>query len=478
MKQRRPLGEIAIVFRCLVCFAFPWLSVHGDESVRADFARALGSVTINMSPLEVERLLGKPDDVRTQLDPGGISTNHTEEIWCYGTSGRLTFPTLGNIYMKQDGVQYIHGGKGKPFDPALLNEADLRVFLQKIDALLESRSSNPLLYVQLVNQLRLLGKDTPLAIIDEYLRVSPDRLHSRIPIFNLLRLLFEVPEDPGFMPPMLVGSPSVKEPDNRKLLPQFPMVLMDDIPLNLVISYALAGVEQPVEEHLAYFRKNGRLRARPLQPSNHPLEILKSFEDSPQWIFGSAPDEGAGASDSIHYRWIKNHLGNQLLNLIRSVYQIEPDMDGRSLHGTDFDADQWDRIVQEVADLNIRWNPAENQYVFANGISLPQVKAPIHMRQIWKIPKLWTRGRMIFERKSKNDLLARLEYSTPIKHRTMVNVYQCDADRTLLTRFFIPATAETQGVQQSDYTSLPSGANVQVEIVSDGKTVTSEVMTP
>ena len=72
-----------------------------------------------MSEAEVFALLGKPDDIRTHEDPGGISTTRTKEIWRYGTDGHLTFPTLGCVYLDTAGqVQYVYGGHGAPPAPA------------------------------------------------------------------------------------------------------------------------------------------------------------------------------------------------------------------------------------------------------------------------------------------------------------------------------------------------------------------------
>jgi len=143
-----------------------------------------------------------PSSIRAELTPTKPRKSG------YGTSGHLTCPTLGCVFMAEDAVQHVHGGKGTPPDPALISEAELKKLLQEIGRLSESRGSDPLLYIQLVNTLRPLGKDKALAVIGEYLRVSSPSLGDRIPLFILLRLLFEVPEDPGFMPRMMVGAPS------------------------------------------------------------------------------------------------------------------------------------------------------------------------------------------------------------------------------------------------------------------------------
>ena len=54
-----------------------------------NFPGMLAKIKENMSESEVVAILGRPDDVRTQFDPGGIGRVHTKEIWCYGTKGHL-----------------------------------------------------------------------------------------------------------------------------------------------------------------------------------------------------------------------------------------------------------------------------------------------------------------------------------------------------------------------------------------------------
>src|SRR5262245_21634834 len=76
---------------------------------------------------EVLDILGAPDDIRTREDPGGITSPRTREIWCYGTDGHLTFPTVGRVFIDVDGTaQIVVGGDGTPPDPGLLPEEQLR----------------------------------------------------------------------------------------------------------------------------------------------------------------------------------------------------------------------------------------------------------------------------------------------------------------------------------------------------------------
>jgi hypothetical protein len=70
---------------------------------RAEFAAAMAKIKEGMTEKEILDILGKPDDVRTQFDPGGVHLAQTKEIWCYGANGHLSFPTLGSIYVDENG---------------------------------------------------------------------------------------------------------------------------------------------------------------------------------------------------------------------------------------------------------------------------------------------------------------------------------------------------------------------------------------
>lgn len=143
---------------------------------RVEFARAMANVTKGMTEQEVTALLGKPDDIKTHTDPGGISTSRTREIWRYGTDGHLTFPTLGSVYIDNERkAQYVFGGQGKPPDPELLPEEELCALLRLLDRAPSYQfgySYNPLLIIRIVNALQPLGKEKALAAIEEYLRVA------------------------------------------------------------------------------------------------------------------------------------------------------------------------------------------------------------------------------------------------------------------------------------------------------------------
>src|SRR5688500_16483850 len=101
--------------RCLVAIALTF--VVGRASIgwepaqppttRAEFAKAISKLKESMYREEALRLLGPPDDMRTERDPGGLYAADTKQTRRYGTGGHLTTATLGQVYIAvKDRVQY------------------------------------------------------------------------------------------------------------------------------------------------------------------------------------------------------------------------------------------------------------------------------------------------------------------------------------------------------------------------------------
>jgi hypothetical protein len=102
-----------LVLVILLLFVVSLTHTQGAPGTRAEFAAAMAKITEGTTEKEVLDLLGKPDDVRTEFDPGGIGRVNTKEIWCYGSKGHLSFPTLGCVYIDEDGhALEVFGGRG------------------------------------------------------------------------------------------------------------------------------------------------------------------------------------------------------------------------------------------------------------------------------------------------------------------------------------------------------------------------------
>ena len=262
-------------------------AVYSQEApTRKEFAARMAQIRVGMNANEAQRTLGKPDDVITHNDPNAIPYEGIKEVWCYGTNGHLGFASLGRVFWDdRDRVKFVVGGSGEPPDPELFAEQDLRGLLRCIDrspVLLGSTEPySPLHVIQVVNTLQPLGKRKALAAIDEYLRVTSslyDFLGGRARVIFVLYVLFDVPEDPGYLPPMHLGFISPIPPKDRRVQPRYPLLLHEDVPFELVVMHVGAGPPPNPLDYIDYFRKHGRMRARPLRPPARPMTLGSVLE--------------------------------------------------------------------------------------------------------------------------------------------------------------------------------------------------------
>lgn len=232
---------------------------------------------------------------------------------------------------------------------------------------------DPLTLIRAVNGFHAMGKEATLAAMARFARRTQDAGDDKQQsLFLVLRCLFEVPDPPGSMPPLGVGSSMPPEPHDPRLVPRFPLVLIEDIPLNLVDGYLFTGVLPSPLGHIAYFREHGRLRARPLAPPSRPLDVMARLEASPQWLWERpyrTDERRPFVRDGVvrmEARWLEEGmilLREQLLRLVASVYPVKTDKDGSLLQYRD-DADEiWRKAVQEVGRMRLRWDPDRNDYV-------------------------------------------------------------------------------------------------------------------
>jgi hypothetical protein len=453
----------------------------------------MSKIKEGMSEAEVLALLGRPDDIRTQRDPGGISTTNTKEIWRYGTSGHLTTATLGQVYIDDGGrVQYFYG-KGDPPQDNLFDEKELRRLLTalgQVPSYNDGWRYNPRKVIQAVNLLQPLGKEKALAVIKEFLRVM-SHFHDdgREGTFLVLRTLFEVPEDPGYMPRMHVGAPSVPEPQDKRLLPRFPIALEQDIPFLVNAGYSLSGRPEPPESHLDYFRKHGQFRAKLLVPSDRPFEVLEAFAKSPRWVF----KEEKGLNDTERGR---HYLTDQILRLIDSVYRVEPDMHGNLLPRRGRDAqERRKKIIDEATNLKIRWEPKGNRYTFLDGKTLPEPEVKQYRRETWQPEVPGREVKVILERQDRRFLSISVQETFEVGKpgpKMGFKVIKAGSKGKPITEFQtgqgriptrggtdVNTTAGARAFSSSNRTvEVDEGTELQVELSVDGKTQTSPTYEP
>jgi hypothetical protein len=448
---------------------------------RSDFAARMAKVKKGMPERDVRKLLGNASDIRTH---GELTTTHTNEIWCYGTNGHLTFPTLGCVYIDTEGkVQYIFGGEGKPLEAKLFREEELRDLLRLIDEALRANGNfyNPRTIIRIVNRLQPLGKEKALAVIDEYLRVA-STWHSDARdegLFVVLRLLFDLPGDRGYLARMGRGYPApwgeLKDPRD---ISRFAILLVDDVPLVLEGAFGRSGARERVETHVQYFRKRGQLRTSPLAPTNRPLAILDHLPDPVEKLY----------SDSKWRRSQKDDmLRKQLYRLIYSVYRkkgLAITEDGVSYSGYDRDKPTWKEACAAVDKLGVRWDAKKVKYTFPDGSTLPP--PPRYKRLTWEIKKFDTTATLTIQRQDEEvvnfDLYEEAVNGPPVPQSSLRVFRVKNKEETLATfpkvGFRVPANHGGSSWQGRHGVELPVGQSVQVELKLGSKSVLSPIYKP
>jgi hypothetical protein len=454
-------------------------SAHPSEAstpvTRQEFTKAFAKINEGMPGKEVLALLGKPDDIRTLEDPEGITTAGTKEIWCYGTNGHRTFPTLGCVYIdKNDRAQYIFGGRGDPTEAiAFFKEKELRDLLRLLDTAPELNGShyNPLDVIRIVNKLQLLGKNKALAVIDEYLRVASFYHGREGGLFLVLRVLFDVPKDTGSMPQMFVGAPIPSEPKDPKLIPRFPILLHEDIPLLLVFGYNLGGYPEPVSRHVDYFRKEGNVRNKPLSPPDQPLGVIESI---PQKVVDYFSSYGRGLCTQ------NDLIQDQLFRLIYSVYRRKAlyIKEGGFIHQGYWNGKTtWKQEAAEVSRLRFHWDAGKQQFTFQDGSVLPP--PPRYEPVIWKVKGFDLDVTLRIDRQDNDMVNIRLvegDLTGPATDLPSLAVYTVKNQDKLIAEF--KGLGRPRGGYEQSGVALPKGVAVQAKFWSGDKAIVSPILKP
>ena len=348
---------------------------------------------------------------------------------------------------------------------------------------------NPRRVIRAVNLLQPLGKEKALAAIDEFLRVSFDLTDGQVRegILLVLRTLFEVPSvptifpsglpsKPGYMPPI---DSSGLGPSDEHLIPRFPISVENGIPFLLVESYDFEGRRERPESHVAYFRKYGKVRAKPLTPTVRPFEALQAFEKSARWYFKTQKEDPVETDQRERIL-----LGNQVLNLLDTVFRVEPNSTGMRIC---FNAEeQNNRVIAEASKLAIRWDSKASQYTFLDRKSLSEFDPNRYPELSWKPTVAGLPIELTIKRKSRHYVGVGLGEEYVIgkpRPRAVVRVFSVKTKDKALCEFQVGGTSDlvvpgikpelaagtTAGGITGTTIRLEEGDEIQAELTVNGK---------
>jgi len=112
----------------------------------------------------------------------------------------------------------------------------------------------------------------------------------------VMRVLFDLAPGVEF-PPVPLGSPSVPPPSDRRALPRFPIDVFRDVPFLVVRGYALAGLPQGLEDHIAFYAKFGVQRAAALSPAPGDEHLEREFLS--HWVAAYGDERAPDIADVI-----------------------------------------------------------------------------------------------------------------------------------------------------------------------------------
>jgi len=250
---------------------------------RKAFCQALGRVKVGMSKWQVEHLVGKPDDLWTDADPDEYCS-YKQLVWCYGSDGHLSMPTLGRITFSGSRVLRVMG-TSLPDHLTEVPEPDLRRILSAMWGPLsyvDEREEETGRVLRATNLLQPLGKDRALAVLRKF-----DDLDRTIPLGNewlfwVPIVLFDPPDPPGYLPfPLIpIYGPDLTDPRELK---RFPVLLWQDIPFLCFKHRDNTGPVEIFSKFLDRFENLKTFRTEPLHPANNPFRAYEELIASTTW---------------------------------------------------------------------------------------------------------------------------------------------------------------------------------------------------
>lgn len=263
-------------------------------STRAQFAENLMKIKENDTKEHVLKTLGPPDSVSKYEGiqprdlPEAVCDSGAFEVWNYGSDASSDFATLGQVHFNAQGATIVTFGGGIPATGEQIEEGALRKYLRLLHTMPSANGANwnPMSVIRIVNAFSDLEKESGHTIIEEYVRICPDTMEVHQQVGLVLRVLHEVPLEPGYFPELKFGASGVR-PKDPKLLPRFPIHFVNEAPLFVAHGYMFAAAV-PSDKHtldlLDWYKLNGIWRRTRIRDSFSEMEIEVIKDEIPELI--------------------------------------------------------------------------------------------------------------------------------------------------------------------------------------------------
>ena len=488
-KALPPAREPATVQNYVAFLANPQ-ERRGKYRNRLAFATLFGKVHEGMTKAQAMRLMGEPDVVEQTPEAHAAESGAATETWLYGTAGTRKFASLGSVSFSEEGIVVeCRGNRGLP--PASLpSEPVLRRVFQAIedDASPDPGQFDPLLTVRAVNAVLSLPAETRAAAVREYFRVGGQGS------IGFVRMLFDLPDVPGYMPMPSIGDVTPAPPRDLSTFPRFPFVLVDDVPVDATASVALTGLPEPPSMHFGTLSMICRMRETPLRPTDRPWEVLEDFQESPAWLFGTTYS-AAGRFFDTALRFASAPAADtgiglvqrQLIRLVRTVYSpkgLNVDDEWSSATLPD-----WEGFVQDLKNLGVSWDEEKQTYTLANGTTPYPLVPPAERRLSRHVfaPKILTplHGLVVIARRDRDSVGVYFRLLGAKATRPGGMSLQVLSDQNVDQGPLPGGTLATAWDVDDELLreagtafSLPQGTAVRVELTFNGRTYVSPALTP
>jgi len=335
---------------------------QGQSHIRADriaFYDAQSHIKVDWTKAQIRAVLGSPDDIWDAKD-SRLYVDRAHEIWCYGSNGHLTFPTLGYVEF-MDGKVWRQSDSIPPQPLSVLSDAELGKALRSLDRPLswEEPYDDPLRIVQETNILRPLGAKKAIAVLMEEVRLRPNRgAHSWFP---MIRFPFRSKDPAGFIRLPNIGGPIIQPPKDMTKWPDFPALETDGVPMSIPLQFNVGGLPERLEWYLQAEGSKWKVRDQPIRPPDDPFLAYKKAlaSDRLSLIFGP------GLSDEVRHEQSLDGMYDQVRQLVRTAWRPANYL-GRD-HSRDHEA---------FLAAHCHWDAARMMYVRSDGSFTPDSPAP------------------------------------------------------------------------------------------------------